>query len=196
MSTIPELIVKVGKLIFDRGWTDIAGGNISVRDGERVFFTPTGAGQFFLWDLKPEQILCAPIATDELLNHPLHSKESISHLMLYRAFPEVGAVIHAHPFHLMPFAAAGKPPRPLTLTAKMYGEIACLGDAPLYSAQQGQLMVEAMAPKRELMAVRAYAVLMPLHGIIIAGKDLFTTLDCLERMDNSAYCNLMMRLVD
>ena len=192
---IPSKIAAIGKQVYDRRLTDIAGGNISVRDGDYIYITPTGAGQKFLWELDPSQILCAPVATDELIKLPDCSKESISHLMVYRAFPEVSAIIHSHPFNLMAFCAVGKAPVPQTLAAEVYGEMGVIGDAPLYSAEQGELIISALAPKQALMANRAAAVLMPKHGIFVAGKNLNTTLDCLERMDNSAYCNLMTRLL-
>jgi len=195
-NDIPAKIAAIARMVYERRLTDIAGGNISVRDGDEIYITPTAAGQKFLWDLQPEQILRAPVATDELLHHPAHSKESISHLMMYRAFPQVGAVIHAHPYNLMAFCAAEKAPKPLTLGAAVYGEMALLADAPLYSAEQGALLVAALQPKQALMAERAAAVLLPKHGIFVAGKNLNTTLDCLERMENSAYCNLMVRLID
>src|SRR5512146_2720433 len=103
VESLPAQIVRIGKLMFDRHLTDIAGGNISARAGGQLYITPTGAGQKWLWDLSPTDLLCCPIATDELLQHPLHSNESISHLAIYRDIPEAGAVIHAHPFHLGPF---------------------------------------------------------------------------------------------
>jgi len=134
-------------------------------------------------------------AHQHLLRHPEHSKESISHLMVYRAFPQVGAVIHAHPFNLMAFCAAEKAPKPLNLGAAVYGEMAILANASLYSAEQGTLLVAVLEQKQSLMTERAAAVLLPKHGIFVAGKNLNTTLDCLERMENSAYCNLMAHLI-
>lgn len=192
MLTLPEQIVQVGKLAFERRLSDIAGGNISARGGDTIYITPTGAGQKFLWELTPEQILSAPIATDDLMQQPEHSKESISHLMVYRAFPEVGAVIHAHPFHVMVFCAALKPIPPLTLSASLFGEIGFLPDAPLYSVEQGERLVTYFAAQRHYLQ-RAAAVLLPRHGIFIAARDLYTALDTLERIDSSAYINLAVR---
>lgn len=194
LPTIPEQIVQVGKLAFERRLSDIAGGNISARDGSQIHITPTGAGQSFLWQLDPQQILSAPIASDELMQHPQHSKESISHLMVYRAFPEVGAVIHAHPFHVMVFCAALKPIPPLTLSASLFGEIGFLPDAPLYSAEQGEhLLAYFGSSVQHRYLQRAAAVLLPRHGIFIAARNLYTALDTLERIDNSAYVNLAIK---
>jgi L-fuculose-phosphate aldolase len=193
---LPEQIAAIGKLVFDRRLTDIAGGNISARQGDSIFITPTRAGQKYYWNLSADLIICAPVASDELLANPQHSKESISHLMVYRAFPEVNAIIHAHPFHLMPFLAKCQAPRPLILPARLYGELEFIPDLPLYSAEQGQAMVKLLSARRELMARLAAAILMPFHGIFIAGKDLDACVDCLERIDNSAYTNLATHLLE
>jgi L-fuculose-phosphate aldolase len=196
VKTIAEQIVATGKLMFDRHLADISGGNISVRQGDRIYITPTGAGQKWLWQLTPEDILSAPVDTDELMQNPQHSKESISHLIAYRAFPELGAIIHAHPFHVMPFLVTHKPIQSHTLAARRYGQLEFIPDAPLYSREQGELIVQALCTKRELMAQWATGVLMPNHGVFVVGKNLLTALDCLERIDNSAFCNLALKFAE
>jgi ribulose-5-phosphate 4-epimerase/fuculose-1-phosphate aldolase len=37
---------------------------------------------------------------------------------------------------------------------------------------------------------------MPSHGVFVVGKNLLTALDCLERIDNSAFCNLALKLLE
>jgi L-fuculose-phosphate aldolase len=195
MQSISEQIVMVAKLVFERRLTDIAGGNISCRSGDQILITPTRAGQDQLWDLSPDDIVSAPIASDDLMSHPRRSKESISHLIVYRAYPEVGAIIHAHPLNVAPFCAAYEPVRPLMLSAEKFGTIELIPDAPLYSNLQGEYIVEKLAPRQVFMGQLAAAVLIPKHGIFVAGRTLLTCLDCLERVDNSAYTNLMSKLL-
>ena len=55
--TIPELIVYTAKYIFDKEITDIAGGNISVRENDTVYMTPTLAGNQYHWDIGAEDIV-------------------------------------------------------------------------------------------------------------------------------------------
>jgi ribulose-5-phosphate 4-epimerase/fuculose-1-phosphate aldolase len=45
-----------------------------------------------------------------------------------------------------------------------------------------------MQGKEDRMRKQAAAVLIPFHGIILAGKDFDETLDALERIDENAYC--------
>ncbi len=191
MADIPEEITRVGRMMFERRLADIAGGNISQRGGDRIYITPTGAGQKYLWDLNPNQILSAPVDTDELLHHPQHSKESISHLLVYRAFPQVQAIIHSHPFHVMPFCASLKPVPALIKSTQIYADsFDFIADLPMYSREQGEDIVTRLRPKTEIMGKMAAALLMPQHGIFIAAASLYKALDCLERMDTNAYCAL------
>jgi L-fuculose-phosphate aldolase len=41
----------------------------------------------------------------------------------------------------------------------------------------------------------AAAVLLPFHGIFVAGKNLDTVLDTLERIDTNAWCILAQKLM-
>lgn len=196
MSSIPEQIVQAGKLMFERRLTDIAGGNVSCRQGDRIFITPTGAGQKYLWDLRPEQILSAPIAGDTLLSDPLCSQESLSHLLGYRAFPEAQAIIHSHPFHIMPFCAAETPIPALLKATQLYADrFDFIPDAPMYSTEQAEAIVAGLEPHRDKLESLAAVVLMPRHGIFIAAGSLLQALDCLERMDTNAYCFLAQKWI-
>jgi len=196
MSNIPEEITRVGHLMFERRLADIAGGNISQREDDRIYITPTGAGQKYLWNLKSEQIICAPVKTDELLQDPQHSKESISHLLVYRAYPQVKAIIHSHPFHVMPFCACLKPIPAMIKSAQIYADsFDFIADLPMYSREQGEDIVDRLRPREEIMGRMAAALLMPQHGIFIAAASLYKALDCLERMDTNAYCALTQKWI-
>lgn len=189
MSSPAENIVAVGKLMFERNLSDIAGGNISCRDGDEIVITPTGAGQKYLWDLHPDQMIRAPVANDELFAHPAHSKESISHLLVYRAFPQVNAIIHAHPFHVMPFCAAGIPLPAVIKSARVYGErFEQIAEKPMYSREQGEEIVSKLKGKEDKIETYAAALLMPQHGVFVVARTLYKALDCLERMGTNAYC--------
>ncbi len=196
MSRPAEQIVAVGQWMFERRLTDIAGGNLSIREHDRIFVTPTAAGQKWRWQLDPMDILCARLDTDELLQHPQHSKESLSHLAVYRAFPEVNAIIHAHPFHVMPFCATGKPIQALIPAVQRCGPLEYIPDAPFYSQAQADLIVQNLQAKRARIAEWATGVLLPKHGVFVVGKNIDATLDCLERIDNAAYCTLATKLIE
>ncbi len=187
-KTIPEQIAYVGQLMFQRQLTDIAGGNISVREGNTIYCTPRYAGSLWHWQLSPEDIVIGPVDTDDLLENPSFSREGLSHLCVYRAYPEVHAIIHAHPLFILPFCAAEKPIEPVLLAAEKIGCVPIIPHAPQYSQAQADHIVASLKGKEELLKSFAAAVLLPQHGIFVAGKDLWSVLDALERISINAWC--------
>ena len=57
LSEARQLIAQVGKIMLDRNLTDMAGGNISVRVGDKIAMSPSYAGTRKFWQLKPEEVL-------------------------------------------------------------------------------------------------------------------------------------------
>ena len=122
--TIPELIIYTAKFMFDREITDIAGGNISVRDGDTIYMTPTLAGNKFHWNIDTDDIVVGSMSKiDELYNHPRFTREGFSHLSIYQAFPFVNAVIHAHPKYILPFVAKSKAIPWVLNASKSFGDL-------------------------------------------------------------------------
>ena len=191
MTNLSSQISAVARLAFSRRLLDIAGGNLSCRAGENILITCTGAGQNYLWDLSPDEFLSAPIADDSLLDDPRCSKESISHLLVYRAFPQAQAIIHAHPFHVMAFCAAGVPMPAVIKSTQIYAaQFEQIAELPMYSRVQGEEIVDRLAPHAARIETSAAAVLMPQHGVFIAAASIYKALDCLERLDVNAHAAL------
>jgi L-fuculose-phosphate aldolase len=193
MQTIPEQIVYVARLMFEQRLTDISGGNVSVADKGQIYITPRFAGSQQHWRVDPSEILSAAIDTDELVSHPRCSRESRVHLAVYRNFPDVGAVIHAHPFHVLPFVVAERPISPVLESTQKFGVIDLVPAAPAHSQQLADNVVAGLRGKEANIRKQAAAVLLPQHGIVVAGKDLLATVDALERIDWQAWCILASR---
>jgi L-fuculose-phosphate aldolase len=196
MLTIPEQIAMVGRRMFERKLLDMAGGNISARDGSLIYITPRYSGSLRHWQLNQNDILAGELETDELLDNPQLSREGKAHLAIYHAFPSAGAVIHAHPFHILPFCVAERPIKPCLEATLKFGVIEVVPQAPAHSAALAENVVAGLIGKEERIRTQAAAVLLPKHGIIVAGKDLLAAVDALERIDWNAYCLLATQLID
>jgi L-fuculose-phosphate aldolase len=195
MDTITKQIAYIGHIMFERRLTDMAGGNISVRDGDILYITPRYAGCKWHWQLTHDDIVVGPVITDDLLVNPSFSREGRSHLAVYRAFIEVQAIIHAHPFHILPFCASKTPIQPVLRATEKFGTLSYIDDVPPYSDEQVESIVANLLGKEELMSTAAAAVLLPKHGIFLAGHDLFKVLDALERIDTNAWCILTQSMI-
>jgi L-fuculose-phosphate aldolase len=190
MPTVAELVVDTGRLMFERRLTDISGGNVSALDGDDMVISPRYAGSKQHWHLAPEELLRGPYATDALLDHPRFSREGKMHLAIYRNFPDVKGVIHAHPFHVQPFVVACRPIEPVLEATQKFGVTEVIPAAPAHSDALAENVVDGLRGKEDRIRKQAVAVLIPYHGIVVAGKDLLATVDALERIDWNAWCIL------
>jgi L-fuculose-phosphate aldolase len=188
MSTIAEQICNIGRLMFQRNLTDIAGGNITIRDGDHVYCSPRYAGNHWHWQLEPEDIVVGPVLTDELFSDPAFTREGLSHIAVYRAFPFVRAIIHAHPRNVLPFVAFERPLCAVLKATQKFGTLKYINHAPNFSQEQADSIIDNLLGQEELMQKSGAAVLMPQHGIFLAGVEILDVLDSLERIDTNAYC--------
>jgi len=87
------------------------------------------------------------------------------HAAIYRARPDVGAIMHTHPRWSTLLTMVGAPYRPV------FGQGALLGDVPVFDSP---LSVNTVARGEELAAALGggQAVLLKSHGAVIAGADL------------------------
>ena len=196
--TGPELIAYAAKFMFDRYLTDAAGGNLSLREGDTVYFSPTLAGTYYHWDIGAEDVVVGSMSDlDALLDHPKFTREGLSHIAIYKAFPYVQSIAHAHPKYLHPFVAQSKPIPPVLNASKYFGTLQYHDESPPYSQEQADSIVEMMKTQEDIIKRKAAAVLMPKHGIILASQsDMMVTLDCLERINNNAFAVLAQKLLD
>jgi L-fuculose-phosphate aldolase len=195
MKTIPEQIAYVGQRMFERRLTDMAGGNVSAREGQTIYISPRFSGSRRHWQLNPEDIISGSLFGDELLSHPGFSREGKSHLAIYRNFPDVGAVIHAHPFHVLPFCVAGRNIEPVLEATQKFGVTRIIKGAPAHSEELAQNILAGLVGREANIRKQAAAVILPKHGIFVAGKDLLAAIDALERIDWNAWCILAQGLM-
>lgn len=192
---IAEQIAYVARVMFERRLTDISGGNVSALVDGRIHITPRYAGSKQHWRIDPAEVLTGPVHSDELLGRPRCSRESKVHLAIYRNFPDVNAVIHAHPFHVQPFVVAEQPMGMVLEATQKFGSVDLVPFAPAHSQELADNVVAGLAGKEENIRKQAAAVLLPRHGIVVAGKDLLATLDALERIDWNAWCIIASRML-
>ena len=128
------------------------------------------------------------------------SSDTDTHLVLYRAFPELGGVVHTHSRWATTFAQAGRgiPPLGTTHGDYFYGEIPCtrkMTEAEIagrYELETGNVIVETF---REMDPMSVPAALVYSHGPFAWGKDPFEAVHnavVLEEVANMAWHTLSM----
>jgi len=166
-------IVRWFQRVYDRGLTTSSGGNISLRVGGHIVITPAGGDK---GALTPADCAVAMLADGSVLEgRP--SCELPMHLAVYRARPDVTAILHAHPVHLCAFSVIDTPLR-TDLFAEDYLLVPHMAVVPYFSPSSDDLAIAAAQA-----SPGAQALLLRRHGVMTLGADLaqcFGRLECLE----------------
>ena len=160
-----------------RGLVTYTWGNVSGIDRERglVVIKPSGVSYD---ELTPDDLVVLDLdgkVVDGKLNP---SSDTKTHLELYKAFPEIGGIVHTHSSYATSWAQTGRsiPCYGTTHADYFYGEIPCVRCLTkeeinsAYEENTGHLIVsEFKRMKKDVMAVPA--VLCKNHGPFSWGKD-------------------------
>jgi len=142
------------------GLNDSHSGNASVRDGETVWVTPTGACADTLTE--EELIACRPDATPGAgasLDAPLH-------LAVYQASPRVGAVLHSHGPYTVALTLGGQDFVPVDFEGQYYFQ-----RVPVIAISYEHYLQES--PQRVAQALASHKVCVVRgHGIYAAAESL------------------------
>jgi L-fuculose-phosphate aldolase len=179
-------MVRVGRLMWERGLVAATDGNLSVRMGpNRLLVTASGVSKGFLSDddLVIIRLDGEPVSSYRGRDsHP--STEIAMHLEVYRQRPDVNAVVHAHPPLATAFSIAG-----VSLARCVIPEvIVTLGGIPTAEyATPGTPEV----PVSIQQAVREYdAMILAHHGSLTVGDTLWEAYLRLEKVEHTAEITL------
>jgi L-fuculose-phosphate aldolase len=183
-QTARREIVRVGKLLYERGYVVSSDGNVSVRlDDGRIVATPTQINKGRMG----EDSLAVTDIEGKALNERKASSELAMHLLIYRERADVKAVCHAHPPHGSAFAVAG-----LAIDQPILSEvILTLGCVPLaeYGTPSTDELTDAMLP----LVKHHNALLMANHGAVAYGADVWQAFDRLETLEHTAKIAILAR---
>lgn len=178
-------------------------GNVSGIDRERglVVIKPSGVAYE---DLTPEDLVLVDLETGRTVEGALNpSSDTKTHLELYRAFPEVGGIVHTHSAYAVAWAQAGQdiPCYGTTHADYFYGPIPCarhLRQAELeedYEKNTGRIIVETFRG-RNLDPAAVPGVICHSHGPFTWGKDSAQAVYHAVVLEEVARMALLTRQVD
>ena len=151
-------------------------GNASGIDRQRglVVIKPSGVP----YDgMMPKHMVVVSLQTGKVVEGRLKpSSDTATHLVLYRAFPGIGGIVHTHSLYATAWAQAKKdlPSYGTTQADYWYGDVPCtrlltIGEIRSdYEANTGHVIVERF---RKLDPTQHPAVLVASHGPFAWGKD-------------------------
>ncbi len=179
-----DAIVEAGRRLYARGLIAGNEGNLSVRDGERLLVTPTGACKGYL---RAQDLVVTDLEGRTAGGRA--SSEIQMHAAVYRARPDVRGVVHAHPPVATGFALAG-----LALDRPLLSEpVVTLGPVPLVPFATPASA--ELASRVEQAIGRAHALLLAHHGALTVGETLWRAWERMETLEQLARALLAARLL-
>ena len=128
LEELKQKVYEANMLLPKYGLVTFTWGNVSAVDREKnlCVIKPSGVDYEIM---KPEDMVVLDIATGEKVEGKLKpSSDTPTHIELYRAFPEIGGVVHTHSSYATSWAQAGRdiPCYGTTHADYIYGSVPCL----------------------------------------------------------------------
>lgn len=146
-------------------------GNVSARDPDTGYIVIKPSGVPYD-DMLPEQMVVVDLDGKVVDGTFRPSSDTPTHLVLYRAWPEVGAVVHTHSTHATAWAQAGRP-------VPCYGTTHAdnfRGSVPVTAPLTAEEIAGEYEKNTGDAIVRAFADRSPLEmpAVLVAGHGPFT----------------------
>jgi L-fuculose-phosphate aldolase len=161
-------------------------GNVSVRDGNGMLITPSGLGYE---KLGPEDLIYVPLDGGAPRGPWKPSSEWRLHAALYRARPDVGAVVHTHSVYATAFAVARMP-----IPAVVEDLVQVVGGA-VNVAEYTLPGTETLADHAVQALGNKCAVLLASHGLVGAAATSAEALKVCQVVEKTAQAALFARLL-
>ena len=175
-----QQLVRFARLMITSGLVRGTSGNVSTREpgAEQALVTPSGVD----YDtMKPEDVVLVDLDGRPVTAGMKPSVDTPIHVAIYRARPDVGAVIHTHSIYAAAFSTVGREIPPLITESAGYvgGAVRVIEYIPPAQPDTGDAVAEGLGRDR--------AVLLPNHGVIAVGENLKKAFGAAMAVEESAH---------
>ena len=185
LEELKKQVYDANMLLPKYGLVTFTWGNVSGIDADSGLFVIKPSGVDYE-KMTPDDMVVMDLDGNKIEGEYNPSSDTPTHLELYKAFPEIGGVVHTHSSYATSFAQAGRdiPCYGTTHADYIYGPVPCLrcltkGEIEdAYESNTGHLIVNEFI-RRDLDVTSVPACLCKNHGPFIWGKD------CMEAVHNA-----------
>jgi len=201
LKKLKEQVFQANLLLPKHGLVTFTWGNVSGIDREKglVVIKPSGVPYE---TMKRDDMVVLELATGKVVDGELKpSSDTPTHLELYKAFPNIGGIVHTHSRWATSFAQAGRGIAALGTTHGdyFYGEIPCtrkMTEAEIqaeYEKETGTVIIETFKDKNPdaIPGVVVYS-----HGPFAWGKDAMDAVHNAVVMEEVAFMNIQTMILN
>ena len=177
LEELKKRVYEANMLLPKHGLVTFTWGNVSEIDRESGFFVIKPSGVDYD-KLTPEDMVVMDLEGNKVEGKYKPSSDTPTHLELYKAFSEIGGIVHTHSSYATSWAQAGRsiPCYGTTHADYIYGEVPCVRCLTkeeidsAYETNTGLLIIDVFRKmNKDVMAVPC--VLCKNHGPFAWGKD-------------------------
>lgn len=201
LKKLKEQVFQANLLLPKHGLVTFTWGNVSGIDREKglVVIKPSGVPYE---TMKRDDMVVLELESGKVVDGELKpSSDTPTHLELYKAFPNIGGIVHTHSRWATTFAQAGRGITALGTTHGdyFYGEIPCtrkMTEAEIqteYEKETGTVIIETFKDKNPdaIPGVVVYS-----HGPFAWGKDAMDAVHNAVVMEEVAFMNIQTMLLN
>jgi L-fuculose-phosphate aldolase len=183
-------LIDAGKVLVAEGQDDFTRGHLSVRlpdDPSRFYMKAHSLG---LDEITPDNILTIDLEARVVAGTARRHSETYIHSEIFKARPDVQAIIHTHSPYAVAFSATGRPLKVYSQPAALFFEALGLYDGTINlirDAKMGADVAAALGPHR--------AVLLRNHGVVVTGPTLEEAVVGTIMLENAARIQMITEAV-
>lgn len=181
-----EDLCEAGRILYEKGLICSSGGNLSLRQGDWMYISSTGAN---LNRLVPDDLVKVRLEDGVVEGPGKPSKELGFHLGMLRAHPQARAVVHVHPTACVAFSArypsTGLNAVPAT-NAGFYVRAGQIPMLPYYHSGSPELHAAV-----NRLASCFQTVMLANHGLIVARRTLLEAVNVTEEVEQNCQIYLL-----
>lgn len=182
-------IAKACRSFYEKDMIFAAGGNISACDRGKGFFVITPTGSSFR-SVREDDLITLDMKGKVLDGDQKPSIEVTQHIKLYRTRPDINAIIHLHPPHVVAISAAlDRFPLVTEYAHQVLGNVPVLENLPAGSSEVAE------DTRRIFQDKDVKAAIIRRHALITVGSSMKEARDIAELVEESARVYLSGRVL-
>lgn len=167
IDTAKRALIDAGRILEHQGHGDMTRGHVSVRVPGRPEHFLMKAHSIGFDEITPDNILTFDLDGVLVAGTARPHSERFIHSEIFRARPDVNAVVHTHPTHTVALSAMAQAIRPLSQGGAVFA-----GALPVYTDTIDLIRTPEMGRSVAACLGPHPAVLMRGHGVAMAGASL------------------------